>query len=220
MRRFIVFVTGLASLAAIGAAAWRRNRRFGTGFVNRVVNPYLLGRRLTGSGRSEIATLEHVERTEGGFRIIAPLGTQSEWARNVIAAGHCRLQLHDVVYELDEPTLISPAEAEGLPALLGRVETRLGFRYLSLRTFAEAPGRLDVGETAPIGEQVVAGATPTVAVEPSAPARRCAPRAPATSTRAPRKRRESPLGAAPLRRAPKDSTRRFSGAASAISREA
>ena len=31
-----------------------------------------------------------------------PLGDHSEWARNVLAAGHCRLQLRDVVYELDD----------------------------------------------------------------------------------------------------------------------
>ena len=93
-------VTGGAVVA--GASLWRRNPRIGTAFVNSVVNPALLRRGLAGYGRSEIGTLEHVGRKSGvrrltpvhpeptptGFRIIVPLGMRSEWARNVIAAGH------------------------------------------------------------------------------------------------------------------------------------
>jgi hypothetical protein len=150
---------GIVGLAFVGAAVvawWRQNRRFGAAFVNRVVNPALVRRRLAGSGRSEIGTLEHIGRTTGtrrltpvhpeptvdGFRIIVPLGPESQWARNVLAAGHCRLQLHDTVYDLDEPTLLTPEEIEGLPRLVQRIESYLGFRYLALRTFASAHGEL------------------------------------------------------------------------------
>jgi hypothetical protein len=163
MRRF---VTVLAVPAVIGAVVvgtarmWRRNPRMGTAFVNSVVNPVLVRRGLAGHGRSEIGTLEHVGRKSGlrrltpvhpeptpaGFRIIVPLGMRSEWARNVIAAGHCRLRLHDDVFDLDEPAMVDAGEAKDLPWPVRRVMAALGFRYLNLRTFAARGGTLDMEE--------------------------------------------------------------------------
>ena len=136
--------------------AFRRNPRIGSSFVNSVVNPALV-RGLAGRGKAEIATLEnfgrrsgqrrltpvHPEPTPDGFRIMVPLGAHSEWARNVIAAGQCRLQLHDEVYELDEPTMVQPTELVGLPMAVRRFEEYLGFQYLTLRKFTIVPGRLD-----------------------------------------------------------------------------
>jgi hypothetical protein len=151
-------VTAAALVAAVGL--WRRDPRAGTTFVNSVVNPALLRRGLAGTGRSEIGTLEHVGRrsgvrrltpvhpepTPGGFRIIVPLGTRSEWARNVVAAGHCRLLLHDHVFDLDEPAMVDAADAQDLPWPLRRVLAALGFRYLTLRTFASHTGCLEMPE--------------------------------------------------------------------------
>ena len=124
MRRFLSLTAVLVTLGGLvgGVAVWRRNRRLGTGFVNRVVNPLLLERGLAGRRASELGMLEHVgrrtglrrltpvhpEATASGFRIMVPLAEDSEWARNVLAAGHCRLQLHDRVYELDEPVMVAP----------------------------------------------------------------------------------------------------------------
>jgi hypothetical protein len=167
----------MAALAAL-VVAWRRNPRMGTTFTNGVVNTYLVQRGLSGSGRSELGTLEHVGRASGirrltpihpvatadGFRIMVPLGTQSEWARNVIGAGHCRMQLHDRVYELDEPVLLAPDELPDIPAPVAAVLDRLGFEYLLLRTFADRPGHLEAtgaiaGEPVPKPEAVLAGAS-------------------------------------------------------------
>jgi hypothetical protein len=148
-------VTGAALLAAV--VLWRRNPRIGTAFVNSVVNPALLRRGLAGYGRSEIGTLEHVGRKSGvrrltpvhpeptptGFRIILPLGMRSEWARNVVAAGHCRLLLHGQVLDLDEPAMVDAGEAQDLPWPLRPVLAALGFQYLNLRTFASRPGSLE-----------------------------------------------------------------------------
>ena len=180
MRKSIVFVTGCAALGALGvgaAVAWRHNPRLGTSIVNSIVNPVLLRRGLAGGGRSEIGTLEHIGRRSGirrltpvhpepmveGFRIIVPLGDRSEWARNVLTAGHCRLQLHDVVYELDEPTMIPATDAVDLPRPVRTVLRGLGFEYLRLRTFAASPGVL--------GPMAVEAATappppPVASVEP------------------------------------------------------
>jgi hypothetical protein len=129
----------------------------GSSFVNSVVNPALLRRGLSGRGRAELATLEHYGRLSGqryltpihpeptadGFQILVPLGEQSHWARNVIASGHCRLQLHDVVYELDEPQMHRPIEMAGRLQLLRRLEDYLGFEYLTLHIFKVVPGSLD-----------------------------------------------------------------------------
>lgn len=149
MRRIIALGVS-AAVVVFAVRAWRRNPRMGTAFVNSVVNPFLVRRGLAGGRRSEIGTLEHIGRTSGirrmtpvhpeptddGFRIVVPLGAASQWARNVLAAGHCQLHLHGQVFELDEPTIMPAAAAADLPWLVQRVMGALGFQYLCLRTFA------------------------------------------------------------------------------------
>jgi hypothetical protein len=95
--------------------------------------------------------------TADGFRIIVPVGEQSQWARNVLAAGHCRLVVGDRLYELDEPVLETPAEMPDLPRPVRALFGWLGFRYLRLRTFRE--DRLDAvvtkTNTVPIEREAV-----------------------------------------------------------------
>ena len=163
MRRILFLVAVIASVVLGGVAWWRRHPRFGSGWVNRVVDPWLVRQGIVAESEGEIGLIEHVGRTSGtvrvapvhpvptknGFRIIVPLGLESQWARNVLAAGRCRLQVGEVVYELDEPTLISPMLVEELPLAARRLMVWLGFQYLELRRFAEAPGRLTVPEEGP-----------------------------------------------------------------------
>ena len=85
---------------------------------------------------------------------------RSEWARNVIAAGHCRLLLHDQVFDLDEPAMVDAGEAQDVPWPLRRVLAALGFRYLSLRTFASHPGSPEMAA----GEAMEADASDAEAV--------------------------------------------------------
>jgi deazaflavin-dependent oxidoreductase (nitroreductase family) len=156
MRRVVIL--GALISAALGAVAWwRRNRRFGASYVNRVVDPWLVRQGIVSKSEGEIGLLEHVGRksgavrvtpvhpvpTETGFRIIVPLGEESQWAQNVLAAGHCRIQVGEVVHELDEPTLVAPTSVAGLPPLAARAMDWLGFRYLALRRFAEHPGAFE-----------------------------------------------------------------------------
>ena len=182
MRKIALTMSGVLALSVGAFVAWRRNPRLGTGTMNRLVNPFLVGRRLAGGRRAEVGVLEHVGRvsgtrrltpvhpvaTEGGFRIIVPLGLESQWARNVLAAGHCRLQLHDTVYELDEPNLLLPRQLEGATALSRWFGTVAGFRYLQLRVFDQHPGELVISEPA-IGapSEVVVEAQPPVEAEPA-----------------------------------------------------
>jgi deazaflavin-dependent oxidoreductase (nitroreductase family) len=156
MRRLV----GLGALAAaIGAAVmwWRGNRRFGASYVNRVIDPWLVRQGIVSKSEGELGLLEHVGRKSGlvrvtpvhpvatdtGFRIIVPLGEESHWAQNVLAAGHCRIQVGEVVHELDEPALVAPSSVEGLPPVAAKAMDWLGFRYLELRRFAEHPGTLE-----------------------------------------------------------------------------
>ena len=92
--------------------------------VNENVNPWLLEHNIPGSAKAEIATLEHVGRVSGAtyhtpvhptlrddtMLIPAPLGVGSQWAQNVVHAGRARLQLHEMLYDVDRPELITVAE--------------------------------------------------------------------------------------------------------------
>lgn len=179
MRKLILIA---AAAGAFGAARWwRRNRRFGADFVNRIVDPWLIRRGLVSSSRGELALIEHVGRKSGtvrrtpihpvatadGFRIIVPIGERSEWARNVLAAGHCRLVLGDRVLELDEPVLETPAEVPGLPRPVRALFEWLGFRYLRLRTFGDTKAGTVVPAHArtPIGRDGLPSARGQSAVE-------------------------------------------------------
>ena len=156
MRRSLFVLAVLASLVLGGIAWWRRHPRFGSGWVNRVVDPWLVRQGIVAQSEGEIGLIEHVGRKSGivrvspvhpvatanGFRIIVPLGLESQWAQNVMRAGRCRLQVGEIVYELDEPVLISPMLVEELPRPVRRLMVWLGFAYLELHRFAEEPGSL------------------------------------------------------------------------------
>jgi deazaflavin-dependent oxidoreductase (nitroreductase family) len=146
-----------AAVVAACASWWRRHPRFGAAWVNRVVDPWLVRQGVVAGSKGEIGLLEHVGRksgvvrvtpvhpvrTHGGFRIVVPLGVASQWAQNVLTAGHCRLQVEGIVHELDEPVLVTPSAVEGLPRPATRVMDWLGFRYLVLRQFAAGEGTLE-----------------------------------------------------------------------------
>jgi hypothetical protein len=122
--------------------------------ANDVVNPWLLEHHVAGSPGAEFGTLEHVGRKSGtvhltpvhptlrgGSALIpAPLGTGSQWAQNVLHAGTARLQLHDVIYDLDHPELIGVSESGFYPKPVAAPFDRLGLRYVRMRVVASAPG--------------------------------------------------------------------------------
>jgi deazaflavin-dependent oxidoreductase (nitroreductase family) len=146
--------------------------------MNRLVNPWLVRQGIADVTRGEVALLEHVGRvsgtvrvtpvhpvdTDGGVRIIVPLGTASQWAHNVVTAGHCRLQRGDLVLELDTPRLVEASQLDVIPRFAGLVMTWLGFRYLLLRRFAEHPGTLETVMT-----ELAEAAEPTEIVPETAP---------------------------------------------------
>ncbi len=167
-RAVSLFVIG----AAIGVAAdrlaaelrkpaadqfpWLRQR------MNEDVNPWLIAHGVPGGANAEIATLEHIGRTSGLARftpvhptirgetalIPVPLGTGSQWARNVLAAGRARLQLHEVLYDLDAPELIPVSETGLYPPTVAAPFDRMGWRYLRLKVARMVPGTFAVHASA------------------------------------------------------------------------
>ena len=131
--------------------AWLRR------FVTTRFDPVVVRLGLVGGRRSPWAYLEHVGRRSGttyrtpvlpmlaGDHAYVPLpyGTDVNWARNVRAAGHCRIQVHGTTYELDEPAVITAAEHPDLPARFRPWLERRGNRYLRLHALSSAPGTLD-----------------------------------------------------------------------------
>ena len=173
MRRRWMLTGALGAGALAAIATWRRNRRIGAAYVNRVVDPWLVRHGMIERTHGEIGLLEHVGRrsgvvriapvrpvpTETGFRIVVPLGLESQWAQNVLAAGHCRIEVGGSVHELDEPRLIPATEVPEVPLMLGHLLGWLGFRYLVLHRFDRHPGTL----TEPGGDAAAPAAEPTPA---------------------------------------------------------
>ena len=161
---------------------WLRQR------MNTSVNPWLMEHGIPGSARAEIGTLEHVGRKSGTtfftpvyptihddvVLIPAPLGVGSQWARNVLAAGRARLQLHETLYELDAPELITITEAGLVSPQLAAPFDHLGWRYVRLHLVASAIGTfashrmsLPAEHGEPLAEPPLVGAY-EIPVEPKA----------------------------------------------------
>ena len=118
------------------------------GPMTKVLNP-LIGRlagkrhfhmaaRLTHTGRRSGRTyVTPVGARRAGDAVLIPLtfGNQSDWSRNVLAAGHCSLRLEGVDYDATAPTLLSPQEAAPhVRAAFGRLE-RASLRMLGITQF-------------------------------------------------------------------------------------
>lgn len=122
----------------------------------RCTNPILYRLGLVGGRRSSLGSVEYVGRRSGLLRqtpvypfatddhviIGLPYGRDVDWARNVMASGHCRMQFHGQVYELDEPQVRASAELPELPERRKR-EFSASMEYLRLRVFHVRPGTFD-----------------------------------------------------------------------------
>jgi len=198
------FTRLLALGGALGGALWIRDARHRADerrvplaellahdvgcFATRWVNPIVLGLGLAGGRRSAWAVVEHVGRESGTvyhapvypifhedqvFIRLAP-GPEDHWVRNVRGAGHCRLQLHETVYQLDEPMPVS-IDAPLLP--LWARPLLSDRRFLRMHVLDAAPGtflhpRETVDEDlAPEGEHLAMlhgqGGSPEDVISPS-----------------------------------------------------
>ena len=150
MRKLMCFAATAAGL--YGAIRWwRQNRRAGADFVNRIVDPWLEGHGVIRGSHGELGLIEHIGRKSGtvrrtpvhpmptadGFRIIVPIGDKSEWARNVLAAGHCRASTLAIASSNSTSRCSSSRLTSDLPRPVRALFEWLGFRYLRLRTLRE-----------------------------------------------------------------------------------
>lgn len=133
------------------------------GPMTKMLNPLII--KFAGRPRFHMAAqLTHTGRRSGrtyvtpvgarraGDLVLIPLtfGNQSDWSRNVLTAGHCRLRLEGVDYEATAPALLSPKEADPqVRAAFGRFE-RGSMRMLGIQQFL----RLSVVRSAP---EIIAG---------------------------------------------------------------
>jgi deazaflavin-dependent oxidoreductase (nitroreductase family) len=116
--------------------------------MTRVLNPFIV--RLAGRPHFRMAAqLTHTGRRSGrtfvtpvgarraGDTVLIPLtfGNQSDWSRNVLAAGRCSLRLQGIEYDATAPTLLSPEKADPqVRAAFGQLE-RASMRMLGIRQF-------------------------------------------------------------------------------------
>lgn len=118
------------------------------GPMTKVLNPLIVrlaGRRhfhmaaqLTHTGRRSGRTyVTPVGARRAGDMVLIPLtfGNQSDWSRNVLAAGRCSLRLAGVDYQASAPVLVSREEAAPqVRAAFSRLE-RASMRPLGIRQF-------------------------------------------------------------------------------------
>ena len=149
----------LAIAGIVAGAVWldRVNRRGELPhLVTRYFNPLVMRFGLAGGRRSPWAIVEHVGRVSGtlyqapimivardtGDHVYVPLpyGADVQWVRNIKAAGHCRIQVHETILELDEPAIIPAGENLVVPPLIRAPLDRAGRTYLRLHILERIPG--------------------------------------------------------------------------------
>ena len=117
----------------------------------------------SGQQRSVTALLTHVGRRSqrtyqtslgaqpygDGFVVSLPYGSQTDWCRNVMAAGTCKLAWRGQTYQLERPEIIAGSQVLPTMPVLQRLVLRGGgiheFLWLH-KTETSAPQGADIGE--------------------------------------------------------------------------
>ena len=141
---FILAITLLAILLAPILLIRFRKRwvaAFNRIFLNRITG--LFAARLPGFG-----ILTHVGRKSGrvyrtpvnvfrvpdGFLIALTYGRDSEWVKNVLAAGRCQLETRGITHELNHPTIVHDPTRQRFPLPVRTILRLIGandFMHLS-----------------------------------------------------------------------------------------
>jgi deazaflavin-dependent oxidoreductase (nitroreductase family) len=74
----------------------------------------------------------NVFRAPDGFVIALTYGRESEWVRNVVAAGACQLETRGVQYRLSAPTIVHDPTRRRFPFLV-----RLVLRFIGANDFMQ-----------------------------------------------------------------------------------
>jgi len=114
--------------------------------MTRPLNP-LIGKLAGGRHFGMAAQIRHTGRRSGrpymtpasarisGDVVVIPLtfGSQSDWSRNVRAAGGCSIRLNGRDYDATQPELLSVADAQPLVRSMFSPMQRAAFRMLGIR---------------------------------------------------------------------------------------
>jgi hypothetical protein len=73
----------------------------------------------------------NVFRAPEGFLIALTYGRESEWVKNVIAAGGCKLETRGVQYQLSAPTIVHDPTRRRFPIFVLRLIGADDFMQLS-----------------------------------------------------------------------------------------
>ena len=116
--------------------------------MTKMLNPLI--RKLAGRRHFRMAAqVRHVGRRSGqpymtpagarlsGDAVVIPLtfGNQSDWARNVRAAGGCSLRVNGCDYDATQPQFLNPEEAKQLVRSAFSPLERASFKMLGIRQF-------------------------------------------------------------------------------------
>lgn len=74
----------------------------------------------------------NVFRAPKGFLIALTYGPNSEWVRNVVAAGGCQLETHRVQYQLSSPTIVHDPTRRRFP-----IPVRIVLRLIGANDFMQ-----------------------------------------------------------------------------------
>jgi deazaflavin-dependent oxidoreductase (nitroreductase family) len=124
---------------------------FNLAVTNRITNRFAA--RLPGFG-----ILTHVGRKSGrvyrtpgnvfrapeGFLIALTYGRESEWVRNVVAAGGCKLETRGVQYQLSAPTIVHDPTRQRFPPFVRMILRVVGaddFMQLSISRTSSVPSQ-------------------------------------------------------------------------------
>ncbi|PSL05972.1 deazaflavin-dependent oxidoreductase (nitroreductase family) [Haloactinopolyspora alba] len=125
----------------------RRLARFNRVFANRIVGGVIW--RLPGFGQlchrgrvsgQEYRTPVKVFRRDEQYVLSLPYGTDSDWVKNVVAAGGCELRTSRRRVRLTAPELYATAEEPAVPAAVRAILNRLNaVDYLALKVAEDTP---------------------------------------------------------------------------------
>jgi deazaflavin-dependent oxidoreductase (nitroreductase family) len=78
-------------------------------------------------------------RTDGGYRIALTYGANSDWVRNVMAAGGCEIQTRRKRITLTQPCILNDARRSWAPPLVRQVLGVVGASQYMQLAVADAP---------------------------------------------------------------------------------
>jgi deazaflavin-dependent oxidoreductase (nitroreductase family) len=123
--------------------------------MTRLLNPVIV--KLAGRRRFPMGVIRHVGRRSGisyttsvrarvtGDIVLIPLtfGNQSDWARNVEAAGRCSITLNGRAYHAVRPQFVDWAAAKALGRANFNPFERFGFRLFGVKQFIRLAASVD-----------------------------------------------------------------------------